>query len=219
MFLLCYIDSYLDRLLNVAYGPVELEGPLRLLRLIVDLAQQVVDELMSKRLDLDLGHHLYHVGDHLLSLRDVKLESLVVLFTFLIVLGSAAPLRLSFVVLSDTEVLFRVLLICLQNYLGVLVHDLVALCNHESFLTLTTQDQKLNRLFLEATSLTILGDHQGALRELRLGTENELCLLGVVEVLQVEPDDVFVIVRALVGLLSLSVVLLSLFRLSYHYQD
>jgi len=105
LLLLCNVDRDLDRLFDIADRPIQLERPLRLFRLIIDLAEQIVNEFMSECLDLDLGHHFNHIRYHLLSLGYVKLQGLVVLLTLLVVLGCSAPLRLALVVLGDSQVL------------------------------------------------------------------------------------------------------------------
>ena len=43
LLLLCDVDSNLDCLLHIANGSIQLEGPLGLLRLVINLAEEIVD--------------------------------------------------------------------------------------------------------------------------------------------------------------------------------
>lgn len=81
-------------------------------------------------------------------------------------LGSSSPLRLAFVVLSDSQMLVRVLLIGLENDFSVFIHDLMRLSDYKSLLSFTSEDQELNCFLLEASGLAILSDHEGTLGKL-----------------------------------------------------
>ncbi len=96
-------------------------------------------------------------------------------------LGCLPPLGLAFVVVGNALVLLRVFLINLEDDLRVLVHFLVALRNDKSVLALTAQNQELNCFLLEASSLTVVRNHQCTLRQLGLRPKYVLCLFWVVE--------------------------------------
>lgn len=130
-----------------------------------------------------------------------------------------APLRLTFVELSNLEVLFSVSVVMLENDLGVLVHLLVGLGNNKSVFSLASQDQELNSLFLGTFSLTVLSNFQGTIRQLALLSEDSLCTLSVVQVIEVETNDVFPIVGTLICLFSLAVKLLRLLGFGDHLED
>ena len=71
LFLLSYIYCNLDGLLDIAYCPIEFEGPLRLFWLIINLTKKVVYKLMCKSFDLDFGNHFNHIRYHFFSLGNV----------------------------------------------------------------------------------------------------------------------------------------------------
>lgn len=202
------VDSDPDSLTNVTNGSVELEGPLRFLGSIVSLTHQVVDQLVSEGVHLDFCDHLYHGWDHLLAVAHVELEGLAVLLGAVVVTRGLTPLLFAFVVLGNLEMLFGVAVVVLKHDLGVFVHLLMRLSNHESIFTLSTKDKELNGLLLASLSLTELGDLESALRQLALLSEDSLGTFSVIKVVQVQSDDVFPIIRALVSFLGLSVQLL-----------
>ena len=179
------VDGDLHCLTDVADGAVQLECPLRLLRDVVILAHQVVHQLVGKRVKLDLGDHLDHLRDHSLAIGDVELKSLAIELGLVVVTGSVAPLRLAFVELSDLEVFFGIVSRMLQYNFGVFIHLLVRLGDDEGVVTFASENQEFNCFFLGAFSLTVSGNHQGALRQLTFLTENLFGTLWVVKMLQV----------------------------------
>jgi len=125
LFLLRNIDSNLYCLLHISYSSVEFESPLWLLWNVISLSHQVVDQLMSQCIYLDLADHLNHVWNLRLSFMDEELKSLLILLTLFIMLGSIAPLTLSLKVLSNLQVLLIILIIDFQNNFCILVHFLM----------------------------------------------------------------------------------------------
>ena len=61
LFLLRNIDSNLYCLLHISNSSVEFKSPLWLLWNVISLSHQVVDQLMSQCIYLDLAHHLNNV--------------------------------------------------------------------------------------------------------------------------------------------------------------
>ena len=101
LLLLCNVECNLDSLGSVAEGSIKLERVLWLLRNVISLAHKVVHELVSESVELGLCDHVDHIRDAALTLLDVQFQSLVGLLALLVVLCSAAPLRLAFEVLGD----------------------------------------------------------------------------------------------------------------------
>lgn len=134
-------------------------------------------------------------------------------------LCGATPLGLALVELGDSEVFVDVSFIDLQDDLGILVHLLMGLSDDEGIFTLASEHKELNSLFFGPLKLTEVCYHQGALRQLRLGAEDLLCTLRVVEVVQVESDDVLVVIGSLVCFLGLTVIFLRFFGLGDQNQD
>lgn len=159
LFLLSDIDSYLNCLLDVSDSSIKLKCPLWLFRLIIDLTKKIVHKFMCKSFDLNFSDHFNHIRYHLFALCNVKLQSFVILLTLFVMLGSSAPLRFTFIVLSNSQMLIRVLLISLKNYFGILIHHLVRLSDNECFLPLSTKDQELDSFLFEASSFAILSYH------------------------------------------------------------
>ena len=217
LLLLRDVHGNLNSLSGVAEGSVELEGVLRFLGDVISFAHQVVNKLMGKGFDLGPGDHLDHVRDAGFTLLDVELESLVRLLSSLVVLASAAPLRFTFEELGNSEMLVDVSIVNLEDDLRVFVHLLMRLGNDESILTLAAKNEELDSFLLGSFAFAEVGDHQGALGQLRLRSEDLLCALRVVEVVQVESDDVLVVISLFVSFLSLAIILLSL--LSFGNKD
>jgi hypothetical protein len=215
LLLLSNINSDLDSLLNITDSTVQFECPLRFLRLIVNLPKEIVNEFMSECLNLDLGDHFNHIRDHLLAFSDVQLERLIVLLTLIVVLGCAAPLRFTLIVLGDSKMLINILFISLKNNFSILIHHLVRLGNNECLLSFSTKNQKFNCLLLESSCLAILCYHQGTLWQLRLCAEDMLSLFGIIEELQIKSNDVLIVIGSLIGFLGFSIILLSFFCFSH----
>jgi hypothetical protein len=95
---------------------------------------------MSQCFDLYFGNHLNHIRNHLFSLSNIELEGFVILLTFFIVFGSTAPLRFTFIVLGDSQVLVCIFLVSLQNDLSILIHNLVRKCNDECFFSFAAEN-------------------------------------------------------------------------------
>lgn len=108
--------------------------------------------------------------------------------------------------------LFRIFIINFNDKLGVLVHLLVGLSNDERLFSLASQNEELNSLSLRSLSLTVVGNHLRALGQLVLRPEDVLGLLWIVQVVQIQPNDVLVVIGSLVGLFSLFVVSFLLLR-------
>jgi hypothetical protein len=185
LFLLRNIDSNLYCLLHISYSSVEFKSPLWLLWNVISLSHQVVDQLMSQCIYLDLADHLNHVRNLRLSFMNEELKSLLILLTLFIMLGSIAPLTLSLKVLSNLQVLLSVLVINFQNNFCVLVHFLMRLSNNERFFSLSRKNQELNSFFLCSICLTPFSDHLGTLCSLSFISENMLGFIWVVQLLKV----------------------------------
>lgn len=203
----------LDGLPRIANGSVQAERVLGLLGDVVSFTHQVVNQLMRQRFNLGFGDHVDHVRNVGLPLLNVQLERLVQLFALLVVFGCAAPLRFSLVKLGDLKVFIFVLLVNFEDNLRIFVHFLMRLGNHESVLAFATQDQKLDSFLLTALQFAKVGQHESTLRQLALGVEYLLGSLQIVQVLQIQPNHILVIVCLLISLLSFSILLFGLFCL------
>jgi len=192
-------------LLNVTDCSVKLKGPLGLLGDFVSLTHQVVYELMSKRIELDLGDHFNHRRNHGFTFGHVQLESLAVLFSPVVMTSGFAPLGFTFVELGNLKVLIDISIVVFQYNLSVLVHLLMRLGNDEGIFTLATQNQELNSFLLGAFSLAELCNLEGALGQLALLSEDGFSPLSIIQVVQIKSDNIFPIVGTFVSLFSLTV--------------
>lgn len=95
----------------------------------------------------------------------------------------------------------------------------MGLCDDESIFTLASKHKELDSLLLGSLKLTEVSDHEGTLRQLRLCSEDILCALWVIKVIQVKSDDVFIVISLLVSLLSLTIVLFCFFSFSNENED
>lgn len=181
LFLSGDVDSDSNGLANVSNRSVQFEGPLRLFRSIIGFSHQVVDQLMSQWVQLNFGNHVDHLRNHGFSLRHVQLQGLAILLSPVIMNGGSTPLLFTLVVLSNLEVFFSVSIIVLEHDLGVLVHLLMRLGNHEGIVTLASQDQKFDSFLLGALSFTVLSNFQSALGKLTLLAEDVLGALSIVK--------------------------------------
>ena len=92
LLLLSYINCNFNSLLDVSDSPVKFKGPLWLLWDVVSFTHQVINELMSERIDFGFAHHLDHIWNGCLSLRNIQLKSFLVILTLFVVFSGFAPL-------------------------------------------------------------------------------------------------------------------------------
>lgn len=91
----------------------------------------------------------------------------------------------------------------------------MGLGNDECLLSLTSENKEFDSFLFGALGLTEVGDHLSTLWKLTFGSEDMFSFLRVVKIFEVQSNDIFPIIGSLVSLLSLFVVVLTLFCLCH----
>lgn len=114
---------------------------------------------------------------------------------------------------------FIVSFIDFQDDLGIFIHFLVRLSNNESFFSLSSQYEEFNGFLLCSLSFTVICNHLSALWQLRFCSEDVFCLLGIIQMVKVQPDYVLPVIGSLISCFGIFIVLLTLLGFCHHDQD